>query len=61
MTKKNILNSIIFIAIISVITYLLRFDIYEHDDFALSFLYNSNFWNILKGADHGRYFSSVYQ
>ena len=63
MTKKtmiNILNSIVFITIIAIITYLLRFDIYEHDDFAQSFLYNSNFWNVLKEADHGRYFSWIY-
>ena len=61
MTKKNILNSIIFITIITIITYLLRFDIYDWDDFWQSFLYDSNFWNILKSADHGRYFSTVYQ
>ena len=60
MTKKNILNSIIFIAIIASIAYLLRFDIYEHDDFGQSFLYDSNFWNILRGSDHGRYFSWIY-
>ena len=63
MTKKtieNILNSITFITIIAIITYLLRFDIYEHDDFAMSFLYDSNFWNVLKESDHGRYFSTIY-
>ena len=60
MTKKSILNSIIFIAIIASIAYLLRFDIYEHDDFGQSFLYDPNFWNTLKGADHGRYFSWIY-
>ena len=59
MTKK-ILNSIIFITIIASIAYLLRFDIYEHDDFWQSFLSDSSFWNILKSADHGRYFSWIY-
>ncbi|MDK2818952.1 MAG: hypothetical protein KFW21_05845 [Spirochaetota bacterium] len=60
MNKKNVLNSIIFIIIVCFISYILRFDIYEHDDFAQAFLYDSNFWNILKTADHGRYFSWIY-
>ena len=54
-------NYLIFIGIVISVAYFLRFDIYEHDDFYNSFFYTSDWWEIIKSADHGRYFSWVYQ
>ncbi|MGL4368005.1 MAG: hypothetical protein ACRCTQ_07000 [Brevinemataceae bacterium] len=58
--KNSWLNCLILLVLTLGITYLLRFDIYEHDDFWQSFAYTDNLWDIITSADHGRYFSWLY-
>ena len=60
-TVRRSFNWLIFIGIVISVGYFIRFDIYENDDFFISFFYTSDWWEIIKSADHGRYFSSVYQ
>ncbi|MGL5253589.1 MAG: hypothetical protein ACRC9L_00975 [Brevinema sp.] len=58
--KNKLLIFTILVLVTLGIAYLLRFDIYEHDDFSQSFFYTNNLWDIIKTADHGRYFSWIY-
>ena len=60
MKIKNIINLIIFLIISISIGIYLRYDIYEHDDIWQSFIYTPNLWDIIRTADHGRYFSWIY-
>lgn len=60
MKLKIFANITIFIAITLSIGFFLRYDIYEHDDFNQAFIYILDLWEILKMADHGRYFSWLY-